>query len=122
MIQKPISLSLPFDDTKVIQLERLLTSLFTNALQSRSGTYTGNGKSDRILTIGIKGLCVIIMRKAAGSHNVAIALREGNSLTYVSGSGIVSDGIKSWGVNEVTLGGNVSVNQAGIEYIYFVIG
>ena len=120
MIQKNITISAPLDDGKIVQVERLFQSLFTNALQCRTGTYTGDGTAGKSIPLSIKALFVMIIRNTTGSYNSAFAIREASGYTSVGGS-IVTDGI-SFTVDGISLGANSNVNQAGVNYAYFVIG
>lgn len=120
MIQKNITISPPLDNSKIVQIERLFSTLFNSALQSRSGSYTGDGTASKAIALNIKALFVIILRKTSGSYNAAIAIREANGYTYVGGS-IIADGI-SFTADGISLGANSNVNQAGVNYAYFAIG
>lgn len=134
MIQKTTSITPPLDDFKVVALEAQLATLFTNALQCRVGTFTGDGRTSRTLTLGIKALFLYIQKfidptspaiLAAGfpiAGNGTFSLRDMPGVTYVPGTGFVNDAVKSYTSDGVTLGSNANVNQVGTQYLFFAIG
>ena len=61
MIGKPVKFTAPLDE-KIPALESFLSSIGRDALRSASGTYKGDGKASRALSIGFSPKFVIIQR------------------------------------------------------------
>lgn len=122
MIPKSVSFTEPWTPRKIAMLERFLGNVSLNGLQSRAGTYTGDGRDDRALTIGMRALLVYIQRTAAGAGNAVFAIREADGFSYISGGGFVANAVKSFTVDGITLGVNSDVNAIGVNYAYFAIG
>lgn len=122
MIPKSITLTPPWEDLKVSQLEQLMVTLFSSSLRSRSGTFTGNGIDGTAVTMGFKPLFVYAQRTAAGAGNSVFAIREAGGVSFIPGSGFVSDAIKSFTPDGVTVGTNSNINSSGIQYAYIAVG
>jgi len=122
MIPKQVTLTPPWNDRKVSQLEKMLVSIFGSGLQSRVGSYTGDGTDDRDFIIGMKVIFIYIQRKTAVAGNAVFAIREADGISFVPGSGFVSDAVKAFTPTGITMGTNVDINGSGLTYAYLAIG
>ena len=122
MIIKPNVIQPPLSDSQAIAIEKMFQSIFSNALQYKTGTYTGNGKAGTILTINLKALFLYIQKTVAGAGNAVFALRDQPNVSFKPGSGFIANAVTAWGTNTITLGSDADVNTIGTVYRYFAIG
>lgn len=125
MIDKPVIFKPPWSDADTVQAELLLSDIARNALMSRSGTYIGDGLDNRELLVGTKPKMIYIQRSvevASGTKGGLFAISIAEAVSYVPGVGIVSDAVKSFDADGVTIGTNVNINESGTEYAFFAIG
>lgn len=129
MITKPTVLSPPWNDSKLVNLERMLILLFSGALQHRVASYTGDGVDDREIDVGTDIKVAMILRKPDKntasfpvSGNAVFAFQENDGVSYVPGTGFVNNAVKSVLNRKLKLGINTDVNEAGTNYFYFIIG
>jgi len=122
MIQKDIVFRPPWTDKSVAQIEILLSRFSEKSLQYRSGNYVGDGRDDRDVFIGLHPIFVYIQRSVAGAGNAVFAIRQAEGVSFIPGGGFVSDAIKAFERDGITVGSNTDVNAVGLEYSYLALG
>ena len=129
MINKPVKFTPPLEDIKIIALENFLSEVGRSAGRIAQGSYTGDGTSGKVLTIGFSPSLLVISKQAnlatesfplAG--NMVFSLSGNSGVSYVPGTGFVKDAVLSFTNTGVTIGSNSAVNAANVSFIYFAIG
>ena len=125
MHRKSFKLTKPLDDL-IFPLEQLLSEIARTGLVSYTGTYTGTGKEQSVLTT-IAPKFILIMEQIDTSTketviagDIAISIIGG--ITYIPGIGYKKNCVISIANNSFTLGTDSCVNTPNNQYQFFVIG
>ena len=128
MLRKTFTLTTPLD-MMVYPLDLFLTDVAANALQSASGSYTGNGVSGLKITTPFFPKLIIISPKINTSTsattiagNMVFSFSANPGASWLPGTGFKKDCVLTCVNDGFTLGTNTNVNAPTVVYLYFMVG
>lgn len=128
MLRKSFTVRAPVDNYAVA-LDLFLSDVAKNAIRSASGTYVGDGRASKKISLSFSPKFIIISPQinlntadTVIAGNMLFAMATNPGATWLPASGFIKDGVLSIESDGFTIGGNANINADSVSYLYFVVG